>query len=630
MSLYPDDLLESIRQRTDMLELVSQVTPLKRSGANWSGLCPFHQEKNPSFSVRPDKGVYKCFSCGAGGDLFEFVERTQGLSFPEAVRWLAQRAGVALPEDRPPSPEEVRKRQRRDELLEVLQRARSFYRQRLLSAEGAPACRYLDGRGIGPEVRERFGIGYAPPGWRQLADLLGGGSAAESLLEEAGLLVRKDAGRSYDRFRERVIFPIEDVRGQCLGFGGRVLRPGDDAPKYINSPETAVYHKGDGLYGLRQAAEAVSRTGSILVVEGYMDVVALAAHGVHHAVATLGTALTDEQLALLWRRTPRPVFCFDGDAAGRKAAWRALEKVMHGLTADRSPAFLFLPQGEDPDSLVRREGSQAFLERLEHTRSPAEFLFQALSSGQDLERVEVKARLMHAARPLINGVADTLLRDLMLDDLARKLDLPRHGSPSRIPQRAPWRGASGGGRAGPRYPAGRSDDASEDVARELQSGMGGGRPYEQVLLALLLAHPALLFEHEEELSGLELSDPRLSLLIRHLIDLAIHMTEPPVAWPLERLADAGLRQWAASIAAAESEILGNARIDEEFVGCLATCQWHQVNREYQRLNRALSHGGQCGSDQWSTLLGLKAELARLSRLRGLTTTTGPETAPQLE
>ncbi|MGW8269439.1 MAG: DNA primase, partial [Burkholderiales bacterium] len=351
--MIPDSFKQDLLNRVDIVEVVSRYVQLKKGGANYLGLCPFHGEKTPSFTVSPTKQFYHCFGCGAHGNAIGFLMAYAGLGYVDALRDLAASAGMQLPESRPRSREEAARQEREADLGALLEQAMNFYRAEL--KKSPRAIEYLKGRGLSGEIAARFRLGYAPDDWQGLRGAFS--SYDERALVECGLVIENE-GKRYDRFRDRIMFPILSNRGSVIAFGGRVL--GEGEPKYLNSPESPLFEKGRELYGLVQAREAIHAAGRVLVVEGYMDVISLAQHGVGYAVATLGTATTAHHVARLLRLADEVVFCFDGDAAGRKAAWRALE-VSLPLALDHKPIrFLFLAEGEDPDSSVRAQGAEAF------------------------------------------------------------------------------------------------------------------------------------------------------------------------------------------------------------------------------------------------------------------------------
>ncbi len=411
--LIPQSFIDDLLNRSDIVEVVASRIQLKKAGKNYTACCPFHKEKTPSFSVSPDKQFYYCFGCGAGGNALGFVMDHDQLDFPQAVEELAKRAGMEVP--REDGKRGNKPRQPTDSpLYPLLKAAADYYRQALKShPQRRAAVDYLKGRGLSGEIARDFGLGFAPPGWDNLLKHLAGDSLQQKALIDAGLLVENaDSGKRYDRFRDRVIFPIHDSRGRVIAFGGRVL--GDDKPKYLNSPETPVFHKGQELYGLFEARKSNRDLDEIMVVEGYMDVIALAQQGLRNAVATLGTATSEEHVKRLFRLVPSILFCFDGDQAGRNAAWRALEASLTNLQDGRRARFLFLPDGEDPDSLVRSEGTDAFRARIQqHAQPLADYFFQHLSEEADPRTLEGKAHLATLAAPLIARIPGPNLRTLM-------------------------------------------------------------------------------------------------------------------------------------------------------------------------------------------------------------------------
>jgi DNA primase len=427
--VIPAGFLQELLSRVDIVEVISRHVELKRGGASFMGLCPFHSEKSPSFSVNPGKQFYHCFGCGAGGDAIRFLTEHLGLSFVEAVRDLAQGAGLTVPEEDVSAEERQRRdtlRQRRLNLGEVLARAADFYRAQLKASPRA--IDYLKHRGLTGAIAARFGLGYAPPGWKTLAGVFP--NYDDPLLEEAGLVRQREAeegassensGR-YDWFRERVMFPIRGVDGHVIGFGGRVLD--DSKPKYMNSPETPVFSKGRELYGLFEARQALRDKGYALVVEGYMDVVALAQSGFANAVATLGTACTAEHVQKLFRFTDSVVFSFDGDAAGRRAAARALEASLPHATDLRTVRFLFLPTEHDPDSYVRELGPEAFEQQVTQAVPLSRQLVELAADEADLASAEGRARMLAQAKPLWTALPEGVLRQQVLQDLAQKAQMP--------------------------------------------------------------------------------------------------------------------------------------------------------------------------------------------------------------
>jgi len=425
--VIPPAFINDLLARTDIVEIVRRHVELRRTGANWSGLCPFHAEKSPSFTVAPSKQFYHCFGCGAHGNAVGFLMEHSGMGFIDAVKDLAQQAGMSVPEE-DSTPEERERaaalKQRQATLSDVLAKAGEHYRQQL---KGSPrAVDYLKGRGLSGEIAARFGLGYAPDGWRGLASVFP--RYDDPLLEESGLVIvhgeesANEAERKrYDRFRDRIMFPIRSVQGDVIGFGGRVLDKGE--PKYLNSPETPVFVKGRELYGLFEARQAIRQRGHVLVVEGYMDVVALAQSGFGNAVATLGTACTAEHVQKLFRFTDSVVFSFDGDAAGRRAAGRALEASLPHATDTRTVRFLFLPTEHDPDSYVRELGAEAFEQCIVQAVPLSRQLAEVASEDCDLTTAEGRARMLTNAKPLWTALPDGALKRQMLPELAAQSGL---------------------------------------------------------------------------------------------------------------------------------------------------------------------------------------------------------------
>ena len=437
MARIPDAFIDELLARSDIVEVVGARVPLKKQGREYAARCPFHDERSASFTVSPTKQFYHCFGCGAHGTAISFLMNYDRLEFLDAVDELARRAGLEVPRD-------TRQRNENGDTRDIyaaLDAATAFFRRQLAQNDKARA--YVDKRGIDPQIVERYGIGYAPDGFSALRDALGTDPRRMQLLERAGLFSKNDKGHVYDKFRDRLMFPIHDRRGRVIAFGGRVIDPGD-SPKYLNSPETALFHKGRELYGLWQAKQANAKLGRLVVVEGYMDVVALAQHGVSQAVATLGTATTPEHAELLFRNAPDACFCFDGDRAGRQAAWKAMESVLPRMKDGRQAFFLFLPEGEDPDSLVRKEGAAGFDARLRDAVPLSEFFFSHMSADVNLSSLDGKARLAERCKPLLAQIPDGAFGDLMQQRLVELTGVgARAGAPQvHVPMQRP-RGGPG-------------------------------------------------------------------------------------------------------------------------------------------------------------------------------------------
>ena len=434
--MIPSDFIDELLSKVDIVDIIDEQVPLKKGGANYMACCPFHKEKTPSFSVSPTKQFYHCFSCGAHGSAIGFVMEHQGLSFPEAVQFLADRVGMTVPkvrgqEDNPEIRAEHKKKQQT--LEETTAVAADFYAQQLKFNPAAKA--YLDKRGLSAEVIAHYGLGYAPDGWQPLAQVFQ--PYPNTALVDTGMVIDNER-KHYDRFRHRVMFPIRNPRGQVIGFGGRVLD--DSKPKYLNSPDTPLFDKGKNLYGLYEGRAAVKEAGRILVVEGYMDVVTLAQFGIGYGVAALGTATTAEHVKILMRQADSIYFCFDGDSAGRKAAWRALENALPQLKDDKSLHFLFLPEEHDPDSYIRAYGKTQFEDALLNQSKPlSEYFWEHLSDGLNLNTQEGKAELVKTSSPLLAQITAPALGYLLKQKLSELVGIDPDNLAQLLGQEAPKR-----------------------------------------------------------------------------------------------------------------------------------------------------------------------------------------------
>ena len=409
--MIPESFIQDLLARVDIVDLVDSYVPLKKAGANYAACCPFHNEKSPSFTVSPTKQFYHCFGCGAHGTAIGFVMEYQGMGFVDAVKELAGRAGMQVPESEGRSFNDEKPGQTRT-LIEVMARAAAYYKAQLKASPRA--IEYCKKRGLSGEVAARFGIGYAPDGWQNLEAVFPDYNADE--LKVAGLIIENEAGRRYDRFRDRLMIPIVNPKGEIIAFGGRIIDQGE--PKYLNSPETPLFEKGRELFGLPQARQALRETNTAIVTEGYMDVIALAQNGVGNALATLGTATTPTHVQKLLRQVDRIVFCFDGDNAGRKAAWRALENALEALADNKQIGFVFLPAEHDPDSFIRAHGKAAFDREITQATPLSDVLLRELANRCDLTSAEGKAKLIYEAKPLLHKLPTPLLRLQLVKRLA--------------------------------------------------------------------------------------------------------------------------------------------------------------------------------------------------------------------
>lgn len=450
--LIPQDFIDDLIARADIVEVVGRRVQLKKAGREFKACCPFHDEKTPSFTVSPGKGFYHCFGCGAHGTAIGFLMEFDHMSFVEAIESLANSMGVEIPRSESDQPAK-----RYDELFSLMDAVARHWQSCL--KETPEAVEYLKNRGIDGSTAKRFGIGFAPDGWSNVLDKFGQSEEATDRLLATGLVIRKDSGKHYDRFRDRIMFPIRDARGRTIGFGGRTM--GDGEPKYLNSPETILFHKGRELYGMYEARQALRHIDRLVVVEGYMDTIALARNGIDYVVATLGTATTSEHLNHLFRLTENVYFSFDGDRAGTKAAWRALENALPQIREGRQIRFVFLPEGQDPDSYVNENGAEAFVQLLEAGLPLSEFLIRELASQVDMDTIDGRAKLAEMARPLVNRIPAGIYRELLLESLAESVGLSAtklekmmiagaqavdrsvHAGPAAIPRRR--RSATSGG-----------------------------------------------------------------------------------------------------------------------------------------------------------------------------------------
>lgn len=421
MARIPQSFIDDLLNRLDIVEVVDHRVKLKKNGKNYAACCPFHEEKTPSFTVSPDKQFYYCFGCGASGNAIGFLMEYERQSFVESVETLAKSAGLEVPREETPFHREQYARQKN--LYDVLEKASSYYQLQLKENRGRDkAVRYLQNRGLSGHIARDFGLGFAPGGWDNLLTKYGLSEQDIDLLVGSGLVIRRaEDDKLYDRFRNRIMFPILDNRGRVIGFGGRVLD--DSKPKYLNSPETDVFHKGEELYGLYQARMANRNLEQILVVEGYMDVIALAQYGLTNAVATLGTACGEEHLKLAFKHTQEIVFCFDGDAAGRTAAKRALMNSLTSMEDGRQIKFLFLPEGQDPDTLVRQIGAERFAQQIKNGTPLEDFLFDVAAEGLNIQSMDGRARFSKICAPLLAQLPAGVYRELMFTNLAKRTGL---------------------------------------------------------------------------------------------------------------------------------------------------------------------------------------------------------------
>jgi DNA primase len=572
----PQEFIDDLVQRADIVEVVGSRVPLTRAGREYKARCPFHAEKTPSFWVSPAKGFYHCFGCGAHGTALGFLMEFERLDFPVAVEELARMVGVEVPrgDDAP--------RQSVEPLFTVMERAARAYRQYL--RDHPAAVEYLRGRGLDGETAREFGIGYAPPAWDTLLRELGEADVDRAALKSAGLIVPRDAGGHYDRFRDRIMFPIRDNRGRVIAFGGRIVGAGE--PKYLNSPETPLFHKGSELYGFYEARRAERRPARFLVVEGYMDVVMLAANGIRNVVGTLGTATTAEHLRRLFGVVPEIVFCFDGDRAGRDAAWRALQVALPAIRDGRQVRFLLLPEGEDPDTLVRKEGPEAFNARVAASEPLSRFLLDTLAQDLDLSSTDGRARLAALAKPLIANVPDEVYRELLTAELAGRIGL------------APGRAGALAAPA-PAQPARRPPPDRSRPGRPSGRGSLGRQA-----ISLLLHYPELAARVDLP-DGLAASGQRGAALLAEIHALLRDRPGLHPAAVLERFRERPERPHLEQLLA-EDLLVPEDGAQAELEGCL---QRFAALAAQQRLNQLLARAASLDAAEQQELAALRRRLA---------------------
>jgi DNA primase len=487
--LIPKQFIVDLIDRADVVEVVGRRVQLKKAGKEFKACCPFHDEKTPSFTVSPSKGFYHCFGCGEHGNALDFLMQYDHMEFVDAIESLANLMGVEVPREE----SDQRPARSYDALFDLVTRVARYFESELKSNQQAVS--YLQARGIDGPTAKTFGIGYAPAGWSNVLDKFGTSKESIDRLLACGLIIRKDNGKHYDRFRDRIMFPIRDARGRVIGFGGRVM--GKEEPKYLNSPETVLFHKGRELYGLYEARQALRSIDRLVVVEGYMDVVGLARHGIEFATATLGTATTDEHLNRLFRMCDEVLFSFDGDRAGRAAAWKALENALPQIREGRQVRFVFLPDGQDPDSYVQENGADAFMKALDDSLPLSDFLIEELSSQVDMESVDGRARMAELARPLVSRIPPGVYRELLTERLAETVGLPTHKLENILSRDA--------------GPTASKATAQATRMRSKPSAGGGNPSIVRRAITLIVHHPeAAANIHVEKLAGV--AKPGVDLL----------------------------------------------------------------------------------------------------------------------
>ncbi|SCC94896.1 DNA primase [Thiomonas sp. X19] len=595
MSLIPQDFIQELLGRTDIVEVVGRSVQLKKAGTNHKGLCPFHSEKSPSFTVSSSKQFYHCFGCGAHGTAIGFLMDHLGLTFPDAVRELASQAGMTVPEA-PQDPQQAQhvreQRSLKQSLQDVLEQANRFYRDQLRDSKRAVS--YLKGRGLSGPIAGHFGLGYAPDDWQGLARVFPNYEADP--LVQAGLVVARDdqgetiepgalegqaVTRRYDRLRDRITFPIRNTQGELIGFGGRILDQGE--PKYLNSPETLLFHKGEELYGLFEGRAAIQRQGYALVVEGYLDVIALAQHGVGNAVATLGTACTAEHVKKLFRHCGQIVFSFDGDTAGQKAAVRALEAALPALGDERSVKFLFLPPEHDPDTFVREHGADAFEREVGRAQPLSVFLLDTLGSGLAMSTAEGRAQAIARARPLLALLPDSALKSQILGEFAKRVEMPL--AELRPALALPERHA-GTGKA-TRQENERRPERRSSMATQRASRLAGLRTdHAQTAMRILLAQPELWSTLSSSQHELLMQDGSSTQALASWLEAQLDAYPDLSASALwEGLRLAGLLDQVQSMGAADGLDAEPASVQQDLMGALRWVELERIRQRQEELSR---------------------------------------------
>jgi DNA primase len=534
--MIPESFIQELLNRVDIVDVIDKSVPLKKAGANYSACCPFHNEKSPSFTVSPTKQFYHCFGCGAHGTAIGFLMEYTGLSFVEAIHELAKNVGMIVPQEQ--STPESRQADAQNKtiklgLQETLQQAANFYKTELKKSERA--IEYLKGRGLSGVIAAKFQVGYAPAGWQNLQNVFA--NYDNEALNTAGLVVENEQGKRYDRFRDRIMFPIHDQKGQVIGFGGRVINP-EDTPKYYNSPETPLFQKGHELYGLFVARRAIRDAGRVLVVEGYMDVVALAQYGIEYAVAALGTATTPFHITKLMRQTDEIVFCFDGDNAGRTAAWRAALNALPALTDGLKLRFLFLPKEHDPDSYVREFGKEKFEAEIQVAMPLSQYIVQHLSEANSLNSQEDKVKFLNDAEPILRQIVAprfSLMLRKRIAELAEVTDaelqsLLKLPAPNRSPAKATQRQSRAPLSIKKRFVLMLLMQPSLAKTEHLSFAQGFG---EENMLLQASIHAALEHSQSKPAALLHVIEPQVDPRLLHEIQRELHLLDESLDFALE-------------------------------------------------------------------------------------------------
>ncbi len=587
----PQHFIDELLNRIDIVDLIDSRVPLRKAGRDFQARCPFHEEKNPSFTVSQTKQFYHCFGCGAHGSAISFLMEYEHLDFIEAIKELAQKAGVALPNvEEEPTHKAIDK-----DLYSIMDEASNFYRQQLRShADGPKAVEYLKGRGLTGQIANEFGIGFAPPGWDGLLKAIGSTPQRQAQLSTTGMTIEKEGGRYYDRFRNRIMFPIRDRRGRIIAFGGRVI-DNNDTPKYLNSPESPLFHKGRELYGLYEARQALRQIDRLLVVEGYMDVVALAQHGIRYAVATLGTALTLDHIGPLYRTTQEVVFCFDGDRAGRDAAWKALDIMLPELKEGRTARFMFLADGEDPDTLVRKIGQAAFEKQVKNAVPLSTFLLDNLLQHVDMGAIDGRARLAELVRPKLTKISNAIFRHMLISALAARININAQELSQLLGEKPP------------------SQPAKQSRRPQLRSFEPRKLSPIRTAITLLLNQPQLAQSADDPQRYLQLTEPGIRLLVE-LLELTRSNPHINCGTILERWRDQPEGKHLSKLASTPVNAPAEG-LETEFQGALRLLDRQRVEQELEQLRRK-SETSQLSQEEKLRFTQLLAEKHALAQPAG--------------
>ena len=569
----PQQFIDDLLNRVDIVEVVDSRVPLKKKGKEYTACCPFHSEKTPSFTVSQNKQFYHCFGCKANGSAIGFLMEYEHMSFPDAIEELARSQGIDVPYEGGQRPDPAVKKAQTD-LYDLMQATDQFYQQQLRQhADAQAAVDYLKQRGLSGEIAKDFGIGYAPDGWDNLIKALGNTPEKEKALVTAGMLIKKDNGKCYDRFRDRIMFPIRDRRGRCIAFGGRILpkespNADKDGAKYLNSPETPLFHKGRELYGLYEARHALRDIPRLMVVEGYMDVVALAQFDVRYAVATLGTATTPDHLQRLFQLTSEVVFCFDGDRAGKDAAWRALQMCLPEMRDGRETRFMFLPDGEDPDSYIRQKGKEGFEAEIKQSQTFSEYLFKQLTDEADISGIGGRAKLVEMAKPMLSQMPEGVYRKLMFEQLEKL---------GRIELSAP------------QIPATKRFKATRAAAKNTKPSFSPVRK----AITYLIHQPGVAKnwfdagKNTDTLQNIDLPGMELLLEVLEILKLNPDLSTSAL---IERWRETPSANHLAKLASEEPELEESSAIEVEFFAVMDILIKQSIDHRYDDLQAKLDHG----------------------------------------